>query len=118
MARKFYYDDGEQKIGPVTGNDLVQLRATGQISPDTWVRREDSATWRPLSSVDLRAEEEEEAHPSLWRLLRRSMTWQSLLLLIALLVIFIAIAVGLLAFAWPIILLLLFLWFLNRISRS
>lgn len=118
MARKFFYDNGEQKIGPVTGNDLVQLRAAGQISDDTWVRREDSSTWRPLAQIDLRREEEEEANPSLWRLLRRSMSWQSLLLLIALFIIFIALAVGVLAFAWPIILVLIFLWFLSRLGRD
>lgn len=117
MARKYYYDTGEQKLGPVTGNKLVQLRAAGEISDETWVRRANSSTWRPLASVNLRAEEEEEANPSLWKLLLRSLSWQTILLVIALAVIFIAIIGGLLAFAWPILLVLLFVWFLNRISK-
>lgn len=117
MARKFYYDTGEQKVGPVTGNRLVQLRAAGEIADDTWVRRADSSTWRPLSSVDLREEEEQEANPSLWRLLRRSFSWQSLLLLLAILIIFITLAVGFISLAWPFLLVLLVLWLLNRISR-
>ena len=117
MARKFFYDTGEQKVGPVTGNRLVQLRAAGQLHDNTWVRRADSGTWRPLSSINLREEEEQEANPSLWRLLTRSFTWQSLLLFVAVLIIFIAVGIGLLAFAWPIILVLLLLWLLNRLSK-
>ena len=117
MARKFFYDTGEQKVGPVTGNQLVQLRAAGEINDQTWVRRADSATWRPLGSVNLREEEEQEANPSLWRLLMRSMSWQSLLLLIAVVIIFVAVSIGLLAFAWPVVLVLLFLWLLNRMSK-
>ena len=34
MARKFYYDNGSEKIGPVTGNELVRLRAAGQLPTD------------------------------------------------------------------------------------
>ena len=117
MARKYYYDTGEQKIGPVTGNQLVQLRAQGEINDETWVRRANSSTWRPLGGINLRAEEEEEANPSLWRLLMRSMSWRTILLLIALSIIFIAILGGLLAFAWPLIPIILFIWFLNRISK-
>ena len=117
MARKFFYDTGEQKVGPVTGARLVQLRASGEVNDNTWVRRADSNTWRPLSSVDLRKEEEQEANPSLWRLLTRSLSWQSLLLLIAVVIIFVAVGIGLLAFAWPIVLVLLFIWLLNYLSK-
>ena len=117
MARKFFYDTGEQKIGPVTGNELVLLRARGEINDDTWVRRADSSTWRPLRNVNLREEEEQEAHPSLWRMLLRSFNWQGLLIFIAICVIFFAVMGFVLSYAWPIILVLLFLWFLNRISR-
>lgn len=117
MARKYFYDTGEQKVGPVTGNQLVQLRASGQINDNTWVRRENSSTWRPLGSVNLREEEEQEANPSLWRLLTRNFTWQSLLLFGAVVIIFVAVGIGLLAFAWPIVLVLLFLWLLNRMSK-
>lgn len=117
MARKYYYDTGEQKLGPVSGTELVQLRASGDINDNTWVRRADSSTWRPLSSIDLREEEEQEANPSLWRLILRSLSWQTILLLVALAIIFIALLCGLIAFAWPVILVLLLLWFLNSISR-
>ena len=117
MARKYFYDNGEEKIGPVSGNQLVRLRAAGEISDDTWVRRADSGTWRPLSSVNLREEEQEEANPSLWKLLLRSFSWQTLLMLFALAIIFVAVAAGLIAFAWPLLLVLLIIWALNRISR-
>ena len=86
MAHKYFYDTGEEKLGPVTGNELVQLRAAGQIDNKTWVRREDSETWRPLGSVDLREEEYEEANPSLWKLLTRHMPVSRLILLVAVLV--------------------------------
>ena len=117
MAHKYFYDTGDQKHGPVTGNKLVQLRAAGEIDDNTWVRRSDSSTWRPLSGVNLREEEEEESNPSLWRLLMRSMSWSTILLLIALAIIFIALIAGVIAFAWPLLLVLFFLWFLNRISK-
>lgn len=118
MARKYYYDTGEQKVGPVTGTDLVQLRAQGEITDDTWVRRANSSTWRPLAGVDLRKEEEEEANPSLWKLIFRSLSWQTILLIIALVIIFVALAVGLLTFAWPILLVLFILWLLNQLSKG
>lgn len=117
MARKFFYDTGEQKVGPVTGNRLVQLRAAGEIQDDTWVRRADSGTWRPLSSVDLRREEQQEANPGLWRLLMRNFSWQSLLLFAAVVIIFVAVGIGLLAFAWPVLLVIFILWLINRMSK-
>ena len=58
MSRKFYYDTGTEKVGPVSGADLVRLRASGTITDQTWVRRADNNTWRPLSTVNLREEEE------------------------------------------------------------
>ncbi len=118
MARSFYYDTGEVKKGPVSGNDLVQLRAAGEIDADTWVRRADSSTWRHLADIDLREEEEQEAHPSLWRLLMRTMGWRTLVLTIAVGIVVIALAVGVLSFAWPIVLVLLLVWMLQRISRD
>ena len=118
MARKFFYDTGEEKVGPVTGHELVRLRAAGQISDDTWVRRADSATWRPLSSVDLRQEEDEEANPSFWRVLSRIFSWQSLLLAGAVFIVFITLAVYFISFAWPFFLILLAVWLLNRISKN
>ena len=117
MARKFYYDTGSEKIGPVTGNELVRLRAAGQLDDNTWVRREDSETWRPLGSVDLREEEYEEANPSLWKLLTRHMPLSRLILLVAVLVVFILLVVGVLSVAWPFILVILAVWLLHRSLR-
>lgn len=114
MAHKYYYDTGEEKIGPVTGNELVQLRAAGQIDSKTWVRREDSETWRPLSSVNLRQEEEEEANPSLWRLLTRNMPVSRIILMVSVLVVFLLLVLGVLSVAWPFILVLIICWFLYR----
>lgn len=117
MARKYYYDTGEEKIGPVTGNELVQLRASGQIDNKTWVRREDSSTWRPLGSTDLREEEAEEANPSLWKLLTRSMSTGNLVLLGAVAVVFVLLVLGVLSVAWPFILLAMAVWLLSRAVR-
>ena len=39
MARKFIYDNGEEKLGPVTGRELLRLRAEGEIEDNTWVRQ-------------------------------------------------------------------------------
>lgn len=117
MACKYYYDTGEEKIGPVTGNELVRLRATGEIDDNTWVRRAKSSTWRPLGGIDLRKEEEQEANPSLWSLLRRSLSWQNILLIIALAVVFIALAIGFIAVAWPFLLIILLFWLVSRASK-
>lgn len=117
MARKFFYDTGEQKVGPVTGSHLVRLRATGEINDDTWVRLAKSNTWRPLGSVDLREEEEQEANPGLWRLLMRSLSWQNVVMIVALGIIFVAITVGVVALAWPLIIVLILLWGIRHISK-
>ncbi|MBQ2813743.1 MAG: DUF4339 domain-containing protein [Akkermansia sp.] len=117
MARKFYYDTGEEKVGPVTGQELVRLRAAGKLLDDTWVRREDSATWRPLHSVNLREEEEEEANPGLFKVLWRSGLLLPLLLVAVGLVIFILLAVGALSVFWPLVLFILMLWFVNRLFK-
>ncbi len=118
MARSYYYDTGELKKGPVDGDELVQLRSAGEIDDDTWVRKADSSTWRRLGDVDLREEEEREANPSLWRLLTRTFGWRTLVLSIAIMVVVIALAIGVLSFAWPIILVLILVWALQRISRD
>lgn len=118
MARKFFYDTGEKKVGPVTGHDLLRLRAEGNIANDTWVRRADSSTWRRLSEVDLHEEEEEEAHPSLLRLLTRHLNWSSLLLFIAVILVLGALLIGLVYVAGPLLLILLIVWLLSRLIRG
>ena len=114
MARQFYYDTGEEKVGPVSGTDLVRLRAQGAISPATWVRRADSETWRPLSSVNLEKEEEEERNPGLWRLLTRNLGVGRLLLVIAVGIVFVLLLAGVASVLWPVLLVLVLLWALYR----
>lgn len=113
MARKYFYDTPQGKVGPVSGEDLVRLRAAGEISGDTWVRRADSSTWRHLSKTDLREEEEAAANPSLWNLLRRHVPISTLLILAVVAVVFIMILVGLASILWPVLLVLLVLWLLS-----
>ncbi len=118
MARKYYYDDGENKVGPVSGEDLLRLRASGSLSDDTWVRSEKSATWRPLASVDLREEEAEARNPSFWKILRRHMPLRSIILLVAVLVVFVVAGIAFVGVFWPVLLVLFFFWlFLSMMRR-
>lgn len=117
MARRYFYDSGEEEIGPVSGEELLRLRAEGEIDNDTWVRRETSRTWRPLRGVDLREEEEELRNPSLLKLLLRNMTLLGVLKILAVLVVVVAVLVTLAAFMWPVLLVLLVVWMLSRLSR-
>lgn len=117
MARQFYYDTGSEKIGPVSGADLVRLRASGEISNDTWVRRADNNTWRPLHTVDLREEEEEERNPGLFTVLQRSGLLGPLMILLLGLVVFIFIAIGAIKIFWPVLLILFIFWILSKALR-
>ena len=117
MARQFYYDTGSEKIGPVSGADLVRLRASGEISNDTWVRRADNNTWRPLHTVDLREEEEEERNPGLFTVLQRSGLLGPLMILLLGLVVFIFIAIGAIKIFWPVRLILFIFWILSKALR-
>ncbi len=118
MACKYYYDSDGRKLGPVSANELVRLRAQGAIEGETWVRRENSSTWRPLSSVNLREAEEEEANPGVWRLLRRHFSLGSILLFSAVAVSLVFLLVGILSVAWPVVALLAILWLIARTFRS
>lgn len=114
MARQFYYDTGSEKIGPVSGTDLVRLRAAGEINDDTWVRRADNNTWRPLHTVNLSEEEEEERNPGLFTLLRRSGLLGPVLIILLGLVFFIVIAIGAIQLFWPVLLVLFIFWLLAK----
>ena len=114
MARKFYYDTGAEKIGPVSGADLVRLRASGEISNETWVRRADNNTWRPLHTVNLQEEEEEERNPGLFTILKRSGMLGPLLIFLLGLVIFIIIAIGAIKVFWPVLLVIFVIWLLSK----
>ncbi len=117
MARKYYYDTGEAKVGPVDGEELLRLRASGQLAADTWVRAEDSATWRPLASVDLREEEEEAANPSLWKMLLRHVPLPTLILGAAVLIVIVALLVFFIGAFWPLLLAMGFVWMLMSATR-
>jgi len=81
------------------------------------VRREDSGTWRPLHSVNLREEEEEEANPGLLKTLWRSGMLVPLLLVALGLVIFALLAVGALSIFWPVLLIVAVVWMLNQLFK-
>ncbi len=117
MARKYYYDTGEAKVGPVEGEELLRLRSTGELPGDTWVRAEDSTTWRPLESIDLRKEEVEAANPSFWKMLLRHVPLPSLILGVAVLVVIIAMLVFFIGAFWPLLLILGFGWMLMSSFR-
>ena len=114
MARKFYYDNGTEKVGPVTGADLVRLRASGEITNETWVRRADNNTWRPLHTVNLAEEEEEERNPGLFTVLKRSGLLVPACIMLLGLVLFIFIAIGAIKIFWPVLLLLFIFWLLSK----
>lgn len=117
MSRQYYYDTGSEKIGPVSGEDLVELRAEGTINDETWVRRADKGTWRPLKSVNLSEEEEEAANPSLLAVLRRSgLLWPLLLLLLGVILV-VVLAAGLAVQLWPLLLALFVFWLLSKALR-
>ncbi|MBQ2869774.1 MAG: DUF4339 domain-containing protein [Akkermansia sp.] len=114
MARKFYYDTGTEKVGPVTGADLVRLRASGEINNETWVRRADNNTWRPLHTVNLNEEEEEVRNPGLFTILKQSGLLGPLLVVLLGLALFIVVAIGAIQIFWPVLLLLFIFWLLSK----
>ena len=117
MARQVYYDTGTEKVGPVSGTDLVRLRASGEINDETWVRRADNNTWRPLHTVNLSEEEEEERNPGFFTLLRRSGLLGPVLIIVLGLVLFIVLAIGALQLFWPVLLVLFIFWILGKALR-
>ncbi len=117
MARKYYYDTGEEKVGPVDGEELLRLRSTGRLPGDTWVRAENSSTWRPLESVDLRKEEVEAANPSFWKLLLRHVPLPTLILGAAVLVVLLALLVFFIGAFWPLLLAFALVWVLMTSIR-
>ena len=121
MARKFIYDTGEEKLGPVTGRELLRLRAEGEIDDNTWVRPANSRTWRPLRHTDLREEKDKEskrgAWGGLWRVLFRHMSFKTMLVLglVAIVLLIMLVAVGI--YLWPLFLVLLMIWLLGRLIQ-
>lgn len=121
MARKFIYDNGEEKLGPVTGRELLRLRAEGEIDDNTWVRPEESRTWRPLRHTNLREEKEKEAKRGLWgglwSVLFRSMSFKMMLVLGLVVVVLLAMLVVAGVYLWPLFLVLFMIWLLGRLIQ-
>ena len=121
MARKFIYDNGEEKLGPVTGRELLRLRAEGEIDDNTWVRPEESRTWRPLRHTDLREEKKKEASSgmigSLWRMLVGHMSFKMMLVLGLVVVVLLAMLVVAGVYLWPLFLVLFMIWLLGRLIQ-
>lgn len=114
MATKYFYDNGQEKIGPVTGEELLELREQGAIPADTWVRRADSETWRPLASVDLREEEEELRNPSMLKVITKSGLLVPLLILTAVLAVVIILLIGAVEIFWPVLLVGFIVWIFSK----
>lgn len=121
MARKFIYDNGEEKLGPVTGRELLRLRAEGEIDDNTWVRPAESRTWRPLRHTDLREEKKKEASSgmigSLWRMLVSHMSFKMMLVLGLVVVVLLAMLVVAGVYLWPLFLVLFMIWLLGRLIQ-
>lgn len=121
MARKFIYDTGEEKLGPVTGRELLRLRAEGEIDDNTWVRPADSQTWRPLRHTNLREEKEKESKrgiwSGLWQVLFRRMSFKTMLVLGLVAFVLLAMLVAAGIYLWPLFLVLLMIWLLGRLIQ-
>lgn len=118
MVRKFYYDTGEEKIGPVTGAELLELLRQGEISADTWARLADSSTWRKLENTDLKAEKAKEENRSIWRKILGQMSASSIAGSIFVLVFIIGMVIlagAAISFLWPFILVVFFFYLLKKI---
>ncbi len=117
MSTEFYYDTGEEKIGPISASELLLLHQQGTITADTWVRRGDSSTWRRYADTDLRRERQIEKRKSFWRLLWQQMTPGTIFGAICLICFIggvLTLGVFALKFLWPVLLFLLVFWWMNK----
>lgn len=51
MTQWYYSDSERNRHGPVSGHDLAQLHAHGQLAPDTLVWREGLGQWQPWQTL-------------------------------------------------------------------
>jgi hypothetical protein len=51
MANEWHYTKDGQRFGPVSGQQLKELAATGQLGPDDLVWKEGMKQWLPASKV-------------------------------------------------------------------
>lgn len=121
MANKYYYDTGEEKLGPISGEELYVKLQRGEISPEVWVRMEDSETWRKLKDTDLREAEEAVRNPGLWKVLSQLLTSKGFLIVAAFLLVMMMAAGTLLYYLWPILpvlfLLIAFYYIVKGLNR-
>lgn len=53
MAHRWYYQMLLEEFGPVTAEQIRQLRSEGTLADDDLVRREDQESWQPLSTMSV-----------------------------------------------------------------
>ena len=51
MGDQWYYNRGGKQLGPLSGTELKQLAATGQLSPTDMVWKDGMGAWVPASSL-------------------------------------------------------------------
>ncbi len=51
MASSYYYARGGQRFGPVSGSQLKELAASGQLAPDDLVWKDGMADWEPARKL-------------------------------------------------------------------
>ncbi len=117
MSRKFYYDIDGEKHGPVTGQELLYLRAGGKIDGKTWVRAENSQTWRPFDSVDLSAERKQQASAGILSQLFRNIPLGTKIAIGLVLLIILVLLVIAIKFLWPILLVILAIAMFSHIIK-
>ena len=118
MARKFYYYHDGEKLSPVTGQELLSLRAQGEIDGNTWVRPEESQTWRPLAHTDLREETEKKKNRGPLLQMLSGLSPLTLLLMGLVITILVGLFVAMLVYGWPLLLLLILFVMCARIIQS
>lgn len=118
MARRFYYNVDGEKYGPVTGQRLLTLRAEGRISNDTWVRAENSQTWRPFVNVNLREERKKVSSRSLLFRLLQGSSLRVWICLAVLLFAFLLFLIFLLKYAWPLLFMLIVMYAISQYIKS
>lgn len=51
MSDQWHYNRGGKQVGPVSGTDLKELAASGQLSPTDMVWKDGMGAWAPASSL-------------------------------------------------------------------
>src|SRR5262245_40395657 len=51
MASAYYYVRNGERVGPISGRQLKELAATGQLTPDDLVWKEGMAGWEPARKL-------------------------------------------------------------------